>query len=55
MASSKNKTSSWTRKYFVDEQRDVIDKKTKKGKSELCDVCTLPKIENEEPICGMSF
>jgi len=32
MASSKNKTSSWTRKYFVVEERDVIDKKNKNGK-----------------------
>jgi len=55
MASSKNKTSSWTRKYFVVEERDVIDKKTKTAKSELFDVCNLPKIENEEPICGMAF
>ena len=43
MASSKSKTSSWTRKYFVVQEREVIDKK-KKAKSELFDVCNLPKI-----------
>ena len=44
MASSKSKTSRWTRKYFVVQEREVIDKKTKKAKSELFDVCNLPKI-----------